>query len=374
MPLPKPSFSILHGSLPVRVCLTLSFAAAAAWLCVLLRTPLPWMVGPLLATSLLSMLGAPTASWTPLRNGGQWTIGCALGLYFTPQMVALVAGLWWAILLGTVWALALGLVVGAWLYRLHRGPGPLQIVGLSRVTTYFASPIGAASEMTLLGEAHGAQTDLVASAHSLRVLLVTLIIPFGFQWAGLHGLDATFPGARVVQWPGLALLALLTGIGCWVMIKLKFNNAWFIGAFFAALLLTTNGITLSAVPQLMTNAAQLVISVSLGVRFTPAFVHKAPRWLSSVALSTVAMIALCAAFAVALAQLINVHWATLLLGTAPGGLAEMAITAKVLQLSVPVVTAFHVTRFAAVLVLVGPIYRWFYLGRLKAGDKSPSVN
>ena len=31
---------------------------------------------------------------------------------------------------------------------------------------------------------------------------------------------------------------------------------------------------------------------------------------------------------------------------------------KVLQLGVPLVTAFHVTRLAAVLLLAEPLYRW----------------
>ncbi|MGH8830181.1 MAG: AbrB family transcriptional regulator [Polaromonas sp.] len=355
-------FAPFFKTSPARVILTLLLAWAAAGLCVMLRTPLPWMIGPLLATAVASMLGGAMASWTPLRNAGQWVIGCALGLYFTPQVVALVAGLWWAIALGIVWALALGLAFGVWLHRVHHGPGPFHVKGLSRITTYFAAPIGAASEMTLMAERHGAQTDLVASAHSLRVLLVTLIIPFGFQWAGLHGLDVTLPGVRVVQGPGLALLAVLTGIGCWVMLKLKRTNPWFIGALAVSLLLTACGVTLSAIPQEMTNAAQLVIGISLGVRFTRSFVHLAPRWLGSVALATVGMIVLCAAFAWVLAQFTHLHWATLLLGTSPGGIAEMSITAKVLQLGVPVVTAFHVTRLAAVLMLAEPMYRWLYQG------------
>ena len=37
---------------------------------------------------------------------------------------------------------------------------------------------------------------------------------------------------------------------------------------------------------------------------------------------------------------------------------------KVLQLGVPVVTAFHVTRLAAVLLLTEPLYRWFYQSRI----------
>ena len=350
--------------IPIRTVATLLMSLLAAALCLQLQTPLPWMIGPLVATAVLSMLDVPTHSHTALRNAGQWVIGAALGLYFTPQVVALVFSLWWAIALNIVWALALGLAFGAWLHRVHHGPGAFHIAGLSRATCYFASPIGGASEMTLMAEKHGAQTSLVASSHSLRVLLVTLIIPFGFQFAGLQGLDTTLPGPRAVNWPGLAALGLLTGVGCWVMVKLKRTNPWFLGALAASLLLTASGQTWSAIPVWLTNAAQLVIGISLGVRFSRSFVHLAPRWLASVALSTVVMIVLCAGFAWVLAQLTQLHWATLLLGTSPGGIAEMAITAKVLQLGVPVVTAFHVTRLAAVLLLAEPMHRW--LNRQKA--------
>jgi len=62
-----------------------------------------------------------------------------------------------------------------------------------RATTYFAGAIGGASEITLLAEAHGARTDLVAAAHSLRVLIVTVTIPFAMQWSGLHGLESDVP-------------------------------------------------------------------------------------------------------------------------------------------------------------------------------------
>ena len=41
----------------------------------------------------------------------------------------------------------------------------------------------------------------------------------------------------------------------------------------------------------------------------------------------------------------------------PGGIAEMCLTAKALQLGVPVVTAFHVTRMVAVVLLAGPLFR-----------------
>ncbi len=97
-------FSPLSGAPVAPVMFTLMLAWALAGLCVALQTPWPWMIGPSLITAVFSMLGGPLASWTPLRNAGQWTFGCALGLYFTPQVGGLVAGLWWAVALKIVWA------------------------------------------------------------------------------------------------------------------------------------------------------------------------------------------------------------------------------------------------------------------------------
>jgi hypothetical protein len=348
-----------HPASAFRVALTLLLAWVAAQVCVWLGTPIPWMIGPLLATSLVSMLGAPTESWTPLRNTGQWVIGAALGLYFTPEVGKLVAGLWWAIALGIGWALALGLAFGAWLQRMHAhhpGLSPAEL----RCTTYFAGAIGGASEMTLIAERHGARTDLVAATHSLRVLLVTLCIPFAMQIWGVSALDTLPPAVREWHWQGLGVLALATFAGAWVMTRLGRANPWFMGALVVTMGITLSGMTLSAIPTGLSNAAQLVIGVSLGVRFTRAFLHTAPRWLASVAFASVAMMGLCAGFAWLLSVLTGLHPATLILGTSPGGIAEMAITAKVLQLGVPMVTAFQVCRLVAVLVLAEPVYRWRY--------------
>ena len=120
------------------------------------------------------------------------------------------------------------------------------------------------------------------------------------------------------------------------------------------------GLDLSAVPQWMMNGAQLLLGVSLGVRFRRDFLRTAPRWLATVALGSLVLMALCALFAAAVAWATGMPWVTLVLGTAPGGIAEMAITAKVLQLGVPVVTALQVCRLMAVLLVVEPLYRRLY--------------
>ena len=99
-----------------KITATLLVGLLAALICVALKTPLPWMIGPLLSTAVWSMLNGPTQSWTPLRNVGQWVIGAALGLYFTPQTNALVLQLWWLVVLAIVWSLTLGCAFGRWLH------------------------------------------------------------------------------------------------------------------------------------------------------------------------------------------------------------------------------------------------------------------
>ena len=348
----------------VRTVATLALAWAAAAACVALQTPLPWMIGPLLATSVVSMAGGPTESWGPLRNAGQWSIGAALGLYFTPQVTALVLGLWWAVMLAIVWALVLGAAFGWWLHRAQgaSAASPAE----RRATAWFASLVGGASEMTLLAERAGARADLVAAAHSVRMTVVVLVLPFAMQWAKqrwhLQALDATLPGRGAVQWPGLLGLALATGAGAWLMGFTRRANPWFIGPLLAAMALTMADVHASAVPRAMINAAQLVIGVSLGVRFSRPFLRSAPRWMGAAALGALGMIVLCAGFAELLAWATGLHPVTLMLATSPGGIAEMAITAQVLQLGVAVVTAFQVCRLVAVL-LAEPIYRRWVMPR-----------
>ena len=229
-------------------------------------------------------------------------------------------------------------------------------------TTYFSGAIGGASEMTLLAERYGARTDLVAAAHSMRLVLVVIAIPFGMQWAqhqwGLTVDASLLPGLREAQWPGLLWLGLATAAGSGLMILLGRTNPWFMGSLLAAMALTLAGWEGSAVPTALTNAAQLVIGVSLGIRFRREFIQTAPLWLGSVAWGSLWMMGASVLFGMAMAWGTGLHPATLILGTAPGGITEMAITAKVLQLGVPVVTAFQVCRLVVVLILVGPIFKW----------------
>ena len=340
---------------------TLGAALAAAQLCVALHTPIPWMLGPLLVTMAATLAGLPTRGSLLMRNAGQWVIGAALGLYFTPQVSQLVLSLWWAVLLSALWALALGGGFGLWLERQASGLEGLSPRAL-RATAWFSSAIGGASEMALLAERHGGRSDLVAAAHSLRIVMVVVMVPFAMQWFqtrwGLE-VDASLrPGPRAVNAEGLAWLGAGTLAGALLMLGLRRTNPWFMGPLLASMLMACMEWPTSPLPVALSNLGQCVIGVGLGTRFQRSFLHTAPRWMLAVAWGTAGMLVLSAGFGMAMAWITQLHPAALVLGTSPGGITEMAITAKVLQLGVPVVVAFQVTRLVAVLMLVGPLFHW----------------
>jgi hypothetical protein len=111
-------------------------------------------------------------------------------------------------------------------------------------------------------------------------------------------------------------------------------------------------------PSLISNAGQCLLGCTLGSRFEPDFLRGAPRFIGAVATTVLGAIATAAGFAWLLAWLADYNPWTLALGLAPGGIAEMCITAKLLQLGVPLVTAFHVTRLAVLLVCTAPLFAW----------------
>ena len=322
-------------------------ALAGAQLALWLNVPLPWMLGSLLATAVTRIAGVQTACAAPLRNAGQWVIGTSLGLYFTPQVVGHIGDNAAAVVAGMLFAVAL-CFLGTFLLQ--------TLAQQDFQTAWFSSAIGGASEMATLGERYGARVERVATAHSLRILVVVIAVPFAFQWSGVAGLDPTIPGPTQVDYGGLAILILLTCLGAALFAWRRWPSPWVMGPLAVALALTSQNVELSALPAAVLSLGQLLIGWSLGDRYRPGFFRTAPRFLAVVLLFTL----LALAFAVCLAWLLSffsgVPLPTLILGTTPGGIAEMTISAKVLQLGVPIVTAFHVTRMVFVVVVTGPLY------------------
>lgn len=321
-------------------------AARAGW-------PLPWMIGPLLAIALARLAGAELGLPNGGRQIGQWAIGAALGLHFTPTVLSQLADRGLLIAIVATTALLAG-VLGAWLLK--------RLAGVNAATAFFAALPGGASEMATLAERQQARVDCVAAAHAMRVMLVVVTVPLLLQQLGAPLAALANPlaaPARVVDWSHMPLLIGISLAGGGLLLALRQPNAWVLGPLFGVGVFAAAGVDLSALPNWVVNGGQLLIGASLGARFSRQFFAAAPRFIAAALSVAVFGLLLAGAFALALGALSGSPASALLLAAAPGGVAEMSITAQVLHIDVPLVTACHVLRVIVLTVGAVPVYRWF---------------
>ena len=118
----------------------------------------------------------------------------------------------------------------------------------------------------------------------------------------------------------------------------------------------------SGVPVALVDAAQVAMGATLGTRLTRGFVLSSRRLALASLISAAVLSVLLTVLAVGLALLSGLPVAATILGMAPGGMPEMALTAKALDLAVPLVLGFHLVRSLLSNVLVKPMYhlgvRW----------------
>lgn len=327
---------------------TYGIGAAGALLALALRLPLPWLLGPLFATGIAAALGTNRPVLPGSRQAGQAVVGAALGLYFTREVLATLWGaLPWMV---AACAAAIGAgMAGANLLR--------RRAGLPGSTAFYAAVPGGAAEMAVFGEREGGDPAVIALSQALRVAAVVTVVPLALQLWGARGADAWAPQALPATPGGLLRLALWAGGAGLFAHLLRIPNGWLLGPLAASGFLTGSGLGASAVPRQLVDGAQLLIGCALGSRFQRELLRSARVLLPAIALTVVQGMLLLGLFAALAAAATGRSVFTLLLATAPGGIAEMCLTARTLQLGVPLVTAFHVVRLVALLTLAPATFR-----------------
>lgn len=350
-------FSDIRAKAP-RIGRALAIGLPAGWVFEQIGSPLPWMIGPMVAIALCSMAGMRLDPVPFGRQLGQVTLGSAVGLYFTPVVAAALLTHIGPIVLATVLAFGIG-GIGAWVLT--------RTTGIDGRSCFFASIPGGAMEMAVLAERHGASVPPVALAHSLRVSIVVLVVPFALTFAGAAGTDFT-PRPQIaldhaVLWPWLAGAVALGGIGA----RIGVQNGYLLMPIFLAAGLTVGGVTLSAVPSALIDFAQLMFGLVLGARYEREFLLRNKLFIPFALVNGLIVLVLSAAVGIGIALVFSLPVATAITGTAPGGFAEMVLTAEVLGLGVPLVVAFHLLR--VVLVNMGTHY--VYLGGSRLTGQKP---
>ena len=306
-----------------------------------LNVPLAWMIGALVFAATIRMLELPLAIPSHTRPAGQVLIASSVGLAFTPEAVSAMGSLLIPMLAAALLTIAIGFLVAAVLMRLTQ---------VDVVTATLASiPMGPVESANLANK-HGVVPGPVVFSQTLRIVLLVLLIPP--IMVAIDG-SVTDPHAalRATEWtlPGSILLCAIALGGALVFKLIRLSNPFFIGALGATALASALSMPITAYPYSVLVIAQIFLGVWLGAVFDRELLRRAGGFLGAAFVSSLLMIALCTLMGLGFAWATGQSWQVMVLATAPGSVTEMALTAKIIQEGLAVVTAFHVLRIFIIL-------------------------
>jgi len=327
---------------------TLAAAVAGGYVAHLLHVPLAWMIGAMVAVAAVAFAGREVAAVTLARPVAMLVLGTALGQAYTPPVLRALAGSLPALIVAGLGSILAGAAASRMTAR---------IAGIDTKTAYYASVPGGIILMVMLAARAGLSVPTVTLIQTLRMVLVVLIYPPLLVAFVEPGRDVFSLVPVPVAWAMLPPLFALTTAGAFVLRHLGIANGWMFGPVCVSLVLALLERPLSGVPGVLIDAAQVLMGWSLGTRMNRDIILRSRRLALASVAATGLLALLCLLVALAVAVAFGLPVAATILGTAPGGLPEMAITAKVLNLGVPLVLGFHLVRIFLCNLFVAPLYR-----------------
>jgi len=324
----------------VLLALSVLFTTVLEWL----RLPAALMLGPMLGGVLVAAVGTSVVVPSWLFMVGQSVVGCLMARSITPDIVGTLAQDWLLFLVAVVSVIVASTLLGALMAMVRILPGTTAIWGTSP---------GAASAMTLMAEAGGADMRLVAFMQYLRVVLVAVVASgVATIWApAAHGAALAVVWFPPMAWRALAGTAALAGLATLAGRLLRTPAGPMLVAFGLGAVLHVAGVMTIELPPWLLAGSYALVGWTIGLRFTrPILVHVAHLSVRIVA-TTLTLIGVCGGLALVLSRVAGIDVLTAYLAMSPGGADSVAIIAASTPVDMPFVMALQTARFILVLLI-----------------------
>ena len=342
---------------------SLGIGAAGGVACKAIGTPLPWLLGGMLATAAalgfgVRIFGRPLSFPTGPRLAFITIIGVAIGGTAEPGMWREV-GDWWRSLL------AVGVFVGVAQtlnYQLFR-----RLAGYDKPTAYYCANPGGLIESLQMGEEAGGNVGLLTVQHFSRVAITVTLVPL-IYWVMRGEAVGSAAGVSLEQGHGavgavdILLLAGCALLGGWGGQRIGFPAAVITGPVILSTIVHGAGLTEAQPPDWLISVGQLVIGVGLAMRFRGMSRRLLVQGIGLGALTVCLMLLVGAALAWGLSLTGEHPFQILLMCYAPGGVVEMGLIALSLGVSPVMVTLHHIIRIGFTVIAV-PLAGRRVLGR-----------
>jgi len=319
--------------------------AALAWV---LSMPVPVLTGPAILVSLAGIAGIRTGISPALRDACFVVLGVGIGAGFNPE--AGTAILRWPL---AFVALAMGLFATIELCSRILQHG----FGFDRRSAVLASAPGHLSfVMGLAADTRAADTRAdvarVAVVQSIRLLALTLIVPFAALAMGVTSISVVALGDTPMTRTALAALLVSGGIAGFGFRRFRVPAPFLLGGMVVSGLTHVTAIIPGSVPSVLMVPAFMVLGTLIGTRFS----GMSPAQFMGSLLAGAAVTTVSALIAGLIALPISVFLAFplshVLAAFAPGGLETMIALGAALGANPGFLAASHIMRLLILTVLI----------------------
>ena len=326
----------------------------AGWVFSIIGIPLPWTLGPLVTVIILENYFKREVFWqVRFRSIGMLFLGYVMGSPFNMETCIYILEHLEIILLMTFVTIIVSLLGGVIVNR---------FTGVSLATSLIGSIPGGLSQMAIVSEEiKESDPTAVILMQTVRVLTTVSVIPF----LVLYGLSSSFESvARSVypfvlnDIPQLGIFAVVIGLTSYLTQRFSIPGRYIVVPIIVTAILIICGVKAPPMPSVVTAVAQILVGIGMGKSINLFSLSNWKKIVGLNFLNVLVVIGILFSIDYFYTKLYNLDLITMFISTAPGGIAEMGLTAMMVHADLAMVISFQLFRMLFVLLVGIPILKW----------------
>jgi membrane AbrB-like protein len=319
--------------------------------------PLAWMIGPMIATSLVALKGFKVLMPKLALSSILIILGLHIGNYIDQNLLTQMVNWIWTTVIMFFYIVISILIVSKYLQKFS---------GYKEKTSIFSAAPGALGPLMILAEYEKSDLSQVATAHLIRLIIIITVFPFIIiSLSPTASLELEkFDYMSQNHWD-LVLLIMASLVFIFFFDKAKVPAALLSGTLVASGLLQIFDIASYKLPDASINFCLLILGASVGCRFANKTFKEVANNSFHGLVATILLVLLGLVAACIATFFVDTNFLSLILSFCPGGIYEVAVIAIAFDLEPDFVAFHHIIRLLFILFIVPVILRLVEKAKIK---------
>ena len=306
--------------------------------------PLAWFLGPMLITSLASLMGLKIKMPRLMLSSILILLGLYIGNYIDKDLFSQIHQWAWTSLIMLIYIILSVLVVSKYLQIFSK---------YEKKTSIFSAAPGALGPLMILAEDEKLDLSQVATSHLIRLIIIITVFPFivnsFYDVEGVKAVNEVLKNQNIYD---LIILIMSSLFLILFFDKLKIPAALLSGTLVASGFLQITEIASYQLSPNIIDYCLLILGASVGCRFADKSFGEIGRNALHSFVATLLLVILGLIAALVAGLIIDKNFFTLLLSYCPGGIYEVAVIAIFFDLDPEFVSFHHIIRLLMILFIV----------------------